>query len=310
MQQLLLGCGVNQCYGEDSWPKMLGKIACADLQEEEKKRIVNSHEVPAPLKAILVTQNHVNQALKGNSEHTFYGSIKSPDQRELLEKILDCGFDRILTTNYSYEIELAALGLETINDSCLKKISKSTRKADRVEPKYLLHTYNQVFRKGKEQQIWHIHGEARKSGSMILGHYYYGNILFRIKDLVNSRKDKYMRLGSSFVSDSWVDSFIMDDTYVLGFGFGMSEIDLWWLLNRKFKEKGNTGKLYFYEPFSDENKDKRKLLELFEVEVIDLGFTKEKNKVFPYEDFYHAALVDIQKKMKENKEGENSCPNL
>ena len=34
---------------------------------------------------------------------------------------------------------------------------------------------------------------------------------------------------------SWIDLFFISDVHVVGYGFDMSEIDLWWILNRRIR---------------------------------------------------------------------------
>ena len=88
--------------------------------------------------------------------------------------------------------------------------------------------------------------------------------------------------------------------------FDFSEMDLWWLLERKNREKFQHGKVYFYEPFSSENSIKYRLLSCYGAEVVNLGFRLEKAKSEKdqekvnkrnkkiYKEFYHKALSDIK----------------
>ena len=138
---------------------------------------------------------------------------------------------------------------------------------------------------------------------MILGHYWYGNLLRRIQNELDSRKNSYVRCqrnGKSIELNSWIDSFILGDVYVLGFGYGLSEIDLWWLLNRKQREKAEHGKLYFYEIQNEKEREKTALLELMGAEIINLGFSKTKTSEPDYQAFYQAAIEDIRLKMENN----------
>ena len=98
------------------------------------------------------------------------------------------GFDHILTTNYSYELELAGLNLPSdISDYQFKKLSNHTTAVEKVEPKYMLHSFNQITYNGVENNIWHIHCEARKIDSMVLEHYQYGSLFSRIKQGLEKR---------------------------------------------------------------------------------------------------------------------------
>lgn len=46
-----------------------------------------------------------------------------------------------------------------------------------------LHTYFQIE---NAPSVWHIHGEAARHGTMILGHYYYGKLLSKMQQYVSS----------------------------------------------------------------------------------------------------------------------------
>ena len=76
----------------------------------------------------------------------------------------------------------------------------------------LLQTYNRF--PGSSQEIWHIHGEARKPNSIVLGHLYYGNLLTRCSGYLYG--DAGCEEGEVF---SWVDAFMLGDVYTLGFGY-------------------------------------------------------------------------------------------
>lgn len=216
--------------------------------------------------------------------------------RYLIQEILDIGFDEILTTNYSYEIERTAH--PGMGSDCVK-LMHHTEEVQRAESKYLLHTYNEVKCGEKRSRVWHIHGESRKPESIILGHYSYGNLLKKYQTFFDDRKDKQSRNeknGLPPIVDSWLDAFVMGDVYVLGFGFDFSEYDLWWLLNRKKREKASHGRVYFYEPTKG-NEIKHMLLETYGVQIECLGYRQDKPD---YIAFYQDAITDIRKHIESN----------
>lgn len=165
-----------------------------------------------------------------------------------------------------------------------------------AEGKYLLHTYNEVAYEGATHKVWHIHGEVRKPSSVVLGHYYYGNLLGRHQNELQKRgNQQYYRQqhGQSAILNSWLDAFIMGDVYVLGFGFHFSEMDMWWLLNRKNRECARHGGLYFYKP-SRGNEVKASLIEAYGGKVENMGFWCAPPN---YKDFYDAAIEDIKSRV-------------
>ena len=305
---LLLGHGPCRSCGGVSWNEFLRMLARKE-EIQSGKCSVESLNCPEPLKAILVTDDHVDVALKDYWE-AYQPKIEG--DISLFQNILSSGFDDILTTNYTYELEQVALFPGKISKSKIKAMMRHTEGSKKAEGKYLLHTYNEVVVNGHQNRIWHIHGEARKPDSTILGHYYYGNLLCKIKEELSKR-----RYDKACECKSWIDSFVLGDVYILGFGFGLSEFDLWWLLNRKAREKTKVGKVYFYEPEPAGFSEKQELLRLLRctsngeplVHIRNCGFrnemilTAENEKIERlagnYEDFYRTALEDIRKTMVE-----------
>ena len=297
-QVLLLGNGINRAYNGKSWSELLLSIA-----KNEKAKIWLENKVviaPMPLQAIMLTNNNVEKTIK-DKKSDYFGGIRQKEQAKLLSTLLTLGFNDILTTNYSYELEQVNEKNYLINESKLKTMMKSF--ARKAEGKYLLKTYNEVKCDNVINRVWHIHGEARKPSSMILGHYLYGNLLTRIKE--HADKHSYWYNTFDYMNTeikSWVDSFIIGDVYILGMGGDFSEFDFWWLLNRKFNENANHGKLYFYEPKLSPTdikyqatQEKLELLKIFNVDVIDLNCVAKTSN--DYINFYKKAINHIKIKV-------------
>ena len=301
-QVLLLGNGLNLSYGGVSWTQLLKSINVNDHINDKTKL-----KCPMPLQAVLYTNNDIKSAMEDQKKNLF-GSLETEQQINALRRILSLGFDEILTTNYSYELELAAIGHNLDDDRLIKKMAEHTRKVKRVEGKYLLHSYNRVVFNGVENRVWHIHGESRKPDSMILGHYYYANLLSRMIQYVKEREDQYEyseKNGLTVETDSWLDAFIIGDVYILGFGCDVSEFDLWWLLNRKKRERAQTGKVFFFEPRTRGFNEKIELMRLLDVRPEDCGMEKpaknDPEKTEKYMLFYEKAINRICELMAENK---------
>lgn len=295
-QVLLLGNGLNRAYAGNDWSGLIKAIL-----QNPKVTFETIKDMPFPLQAVIASDDHVDRAIKDHKE-AFLGAENIESMRPSAERILSIPFDHILTTNYSYELErVADPGISRSGEECAK-IMAHTEKVDRAEAKYPLHTYNTVEFNGHIHKIWHIHGEARKAQSIMLGHYYYGKLLGKYqKELEESENKQYKRQqeGKPILQDSWLDAFIMGDVYVLGFGFDFSEMDLWWLLNRKKREKAEHGRVFFYEP-SYGNELKESLLEVYDVKVIDLDFREEMNDA-GYPSFYDAAIDHIGRTVMKNQ---------
>ena len=310
---LLLGNGLNRSYNKHgvSWTKLLEIMTV-------NKDIPNHIELPFPLEIVLRTNDHVDQVLRQQHEK-LYGNVEDVDYRSMLIELLTMGFDDILTTNYDYSLEMSASSYRGNFDNWLKKTVKHTNEVNRVEKIYLLHTYQLVKANGIENRVWHIHGEARKPSTMVIGHYMYINLVSKWRDKLINRNKQYMNWDFSKPSDCWLDSFVLGNVYILGLGMDYSEMDLWGLIKRKKREKAEPhGKVIYYEPHTPGNETKYALLKAYDVEIRDLGYRlldipdeevcdKDQEKEMAkrneiresnqesYRWFYKDAIIDIQK---------------
>ena len=365
---LLLGNGIDRAYDSHavSWTKLLEKMTTVkDLPKHET--------LPFPLEVVLRTDDHVDEALVKYSRE-LYGSVEDEELRCVLAKVLGMGFDEILTTNYDYALEGTAIYPKKVTDGWLRKSMKHTGEVARAENTYLLHTYQEAAMDGAADggagcaaaggaagmadcraagaanavvnRIWHIHGDARRPGSIVIGHYMYVNLVSKWREKLKDRAEKYkaweqarrlyeataVSSGEKAVkhvpaspeepSGSWLDAFVLGNVYILGLGMDFSELDLWWLLNRKKREKVSHGKVVFYEPEPPESAAKYALLRAYGVEVRHLNYQllpfvesdscdddlkavlDEQNREISafnktvYADFYKDAIKDIEIEMK------------
>lgn len=238
---LLLGNGINQSFNMASWKAMLDS-----LKSHFGTGHIEAAEMPFPLQAILLTENKLSEGVKVVAENMIQSDI-CPAQKELFERIFKLGFDAILTTNYSYELE-AALDSKFHPELLPHKYMMHTPFIKNPEKTYAMHTYYRFEHHGGYQNLWHIHGEARKPKSIVLGHDYYGKLIGKYREYLY--KQTYFRndtLEHGVEVDSWIDLFMLGDVHVLGFGYDYAEIDLWWLLSAKAGLKNAKGKTTFYD---------------------------------------------------------------
>ncbi len=266
---LLLGNSINQAYDCCSWDDLLRILSGKEISQKS--------QLPMSLRPILLTGNDIHARMTKFSEtQEAFGKISCNEMRYMLRSLLQKGFDEILTTNYSYELEIAATEKETITKYQLNKmIKRADGKGSPTEGKYFIHSYNEVKFSGTPNRIWHIHGAAKNPSSMVIGHYYYGNLLSKYKSYFDEEvKNRYVKEqeNDEVKIISWLDAFILGDVHVLGFGFDFSEFDLWWLLDRKKREKAEHGKLYYYVPSWEANslkfQEKAELLKCYDAEVV------------------------------------------
>ena len=305
-QVLLLGNGVNRAFGGGSWGQLIRDISCNESLPEDCVL-----HLPMPLRAILVTGDTVGVQLRQVKE-ILYGKLGDPGHVDMLRRLLEMDFDHILTTNFSYELEQAAQPDIQLSDQMLRHMMRHTDARRQAEAKYLFYTYGDLDWQGHRTKVWHVHGEGRKPDSMILGHYYYANLLEKISTYVKAESARYRReqeRGEPTRIKSWADAFLFGDVYVLGFGFDVSEFDLWWLLNRKKRERG-AGRTWFFAPqeYARESgiNEKEELLKVLGVEVRHCDSERVTGgtplqRSLGFRAFYERAMDEIETLMQDNK---------
>ncbi len=304
--QVLLGNGVNRAFGGGSWGQLIRDIACNDALPEDC-----ALHLPMPLRAILVTGDTVGARLREAGD-ILYGKLGDAGHVEMLRRLLDLRFDHILTTNFSYELEQAAQPGLALSDQKLRHMMRHTDGRRQAEAKYMLHTYGVVDWNGRLNKVWHIHGEGRKPDSMVLGHYSYASLLERISAYVRAEEGRYRReqgRGEPVRIRSWADAFLFGDVYVLGFGFDVSEFDLWWLLNHKKREREKAGGTWFFAPSErlaeDEINEKEELLRVLGVEVRHCDSLRAGGnpleRSLGFREFYERAMAEIEALMRQNR---------
>lgn len=150
--------------------------------------------------------------------------------------------NNIITTNYDKGIEFILCqmcGYEeaTHNDNDAELIY-SIRANKSFENKELRHTI----------KLWKIHGDVDRIKSVTLGFDQYCGALSKLNNYVKGKygsskstnqqntcnvpmKDKCK--NQNFDGISWAELFFKTNIYIVGFGMDFSEIDIWWLLNKR-----------------------------------------------------------------------------
>lgn len=286
-QVLFLGNGLLRACGGQSWDALLQTMT-------KRSDLPSSLASSMPLRAILITGNQVQASLKSNP--LLYGTPLPEDKNQPVRDLLAGGFDHILTTNYSYELEAAAQPDALLVKSRLPGMMKNVSPSGRADSKYLLSTYNEFSYQGVLNRIWHIHGEARKPGSIVIDHNAYAMLLGRYIEHMKQAGHKYIRAAEShseFPMYSWLDAFITGDVYFLGFGLDYSEIDIWWLMERKAREQANVGKIHYFDIGTVGFNEKQELLKALGCQVHNCGFVDRYGAKIDYLEFYKAAIQEI-----------------
>lgn len=299
-QVLLFGNGMVRAAGGPSWAELITGLVAKDKHLDEKW----IQNLPTPILAdALFSPNDTSR------QNDYFNALVKQDNicSDAMIELLQIPFDAILTTNYTHE-------LENIFRQYMHKRSTKSRTCRAPEQRFVVRLYNQVE---KGPQIWHIHGDIDKKSSIILSHDEYQRANAKIVEYNKQRRNDYCTYAHNLKFKSWFDYFMMGDVYIIGCGFDYAESDLWWLLNRRKREKAQeVGKIVYYDPNDkldhpnkvDERRLKHEVMTELGIECKDLGvFVRggtdtEKNE--DYHTFYHAAVQDIRARVAARCTGE------
>jgi len=295
---MLIGNGILKCYdgGYPDWNTIIAYIS-SNVE-------IELNAAPYPIQAMVTANMQDSYRRKRYAEYfckadstDFKNGYVYRQGNSIIKKILDLNSDAILTTNYTYEIEN-----ELCNNYNRFNESKKRNYAFWCDKKAnnRIHKFNRFLYNGITRDIWHIHGETRNISSIVFTHDEYSRITSDIVEYCRSAKNKYNNFSQSINMISWIDYFIIGDLYILGFGFEYSEFDLWWLLNRRVREKADIGKVHFFIPYW-ELKDKSSIKYIMDQLNVDVITGKDIVEEGKYFSFYEFAINKIKKIQEGNK---------
>lgn len=325
-QIILIGNGLERCYGQASWSAFLEKIAVRDTtpyidKKDEKGNVISKKvmDVPFPLLYELLSLKdpaplHIlSQDIK-EQEDKLAEELRKLDNvsNELTNRLPSLGADHVFTTNYPYCIE-KAFWPDPGSDFSDSRFRSSVRFNLNPEKKngkqvrevyYRLHSGYETINTDESHsrvRIWHIHGEIGTPRGVVVGSDRYGRTLNRIIECVSKIKYKDLASGKTRMElTSWPELFLFGDVYIIGLGIGTCETDLWWLLRRKQREKYNEGQVFLYE-YPDPTSISQTLLQAHGVTVVPIGAKKPATDE-EFRQYYRDALDNIANKIKHNKD--------
>lgn len=103
---LMLGNGIHRSFHDESWDALLKGMMDDRFTDDEWKQL--SSEVPYPLLAVIAAGDNLNIKMM---EKGMIMCQQTPAEGEkaILSIIPKLGFDAVLTSNYTYEIEKTAI---------------------------------------------------------------------------------------------------------------------------------------------------------------------------------------------------------
>lgn len=228
---LLIGNGLLQLAGGGDWSDLLASISTRPVDEASLKGI------PYAMRPEILCGVDMEEVQRKTA-----AGMTETRIHPFLSRLLDLPFDAILTTNYSYEIEIALSGKPWGNyqrQRSLRVLHGSAGVLDNTCMCNLVRTPQ-----GRTVPVFHMHGERLRRHSLVLSYYSYAKSVAKLHALNRERGDQYRERQADrrgIEAWSWLDYFILGDVYSIGFGFNLSEFDVWWALERKAREKARHG---------------------------------------------------------------------
>lgn len=225
-----------------------------------------------PIHIMIDTEEDIKTKLKGVMSNyvapTFYN------------KLADLEADNYITTNYE----------SFLNEPLMKrgyKLKYTECSTHNMEAHYTF------VNREKKIHLWNMHGSFELEEYIMLGLYEYCESVYKLKKMFDS---------SEIDKNSWPYVMLHSNVYILGFGLGYEEIDLWYFLTiRKRLIRANKiekNKIIFYS-IDDNTLDigKKKLLEALDVEVRIIDFDWSERA---YEKAYDYICQNIKNEMDES----------
>lgn len=329
---MLIGNGVNRLNPEESysWGALLSELNstsdfAVDLGNSLKPfplafdEMLHVNNIESELNEKL---KELKKKIRGAIEQQFE---KKKGYNEYHRKLVDLGYDNILTTNYDYAFQLS------VDENFFDK------KTDwAVNKQEIKHSLKRCYAIPEiNTKVWHIHGElfdsrklTKESGyyseeSIMIGYAHYVSYLNKIIENIkgksgNQKTDNQslmVRLKKEVNSPFWTDILFTHNVDILGQGLDFSENHLWWLINyrAKFIRKEETkhgvkinNSIRFYYPDIKNSAEKETSQEDYlhkNIDALKLKAVSELLKAFcvesipieckGYEDFYDK-FIDLQ----------------
>lgn len=282
---ILAGNGINRINNSFSWSDLIDNLISFIGAEGQ----INKDNKPFPLLyEEIVIEAMKNRGIEEKEVKKFIATETSKlHQNSIHEEIAKSNVSNILTANYDFTLENA-----------IKKSAETSDKGKIKQTTYSLfrHTEND------SKKIWHIHGDARISTSIMLGYEQYSGYLQKLREYVlggklyksystDSIKTKFE--NNSFEYDSWIEFFFTHDIHIIGLTLDFVEMHLWWLLTyrarRKHKSFPINNKIFFYYNSESHKEIKHRLELLKSCDVVPFSINTKKD----YEKFYLNAIKKI-----------------
>jgi hypothetical protein len=206
-------------------------------------------------------------------------SLEKMNSTKIYTKIAELKLENYITTNYDY---------------CLNQIFKQNFNIEEIshstEDVYSLRRRTELIDKESRKSIcniWNIHGELKKPATIMLGYDQYVGAMGKLESYLKGtyeytnrgKKESPLKMEDKLINPhffdnySWVDLFFNTNIHIVGLKLDYSEIDIYWLLNKRarlYRDIGSQIKIdnniIYYT--NDLDLSKHELLNSFNVKVV------------------------------------------
>lgn len=250
---LLFGNGLNLLSQNLSWKTLLSNVQAKDEAGLAVHDSLDLVDVPYPLQYdYILLSSDFRKKVQDVKDSTGWKKVVEDRQMDLKKAIIGemkdfksnliydqlsiLSFDAYLTTNYDHVL-----------DESLKAMGYQTELGDKSETNYNIRR-KRCWKKGSDlKTIYPIHGDMDIPRSIVIGYNHYCGTVAKISDYLKGSYKWKDENGKEFKIPSmlerlhnndgeiysWIDHIFMSDVYIVGLGLDYSEIDLWWLLDRR-----------------------------------------------------------------------------
>lgn len=287
---IFFGNGINRLSSKNiSWNHLLDII--------KGTRGFNNGQLPYTMiyeRIILEKPNKNGHILHDEFEvkNEIANLMEDIEKNKIYEDLFKLNVQNYLTTNYDYGFIHSIIESKEILLPIHEYSSEDVYSIRRL--KRIPNTNEDI------KHFWQIHGEIRKPATIMLGLDHYCGSIGKIDSYIKGWY-KYVENGepkneesieekfknNSFTNSSWVELFFTSNIYIIGFSLDYSEIDLWWIINKRARLKKSenlrnqiNNKIVFYCNNIDE--EKKGLLESLDIEVKIDELSDSKTKYYDY----------------------------
>lgn len=239
---IFFGNGLNRINGGVDWEELLKSLA-----KDGSTFKINSNTLR--YEAMYLSRSiHIRKhtPLRKITEYEIKEKIAEKLKEEqqgingIYKQLANLPISEYITTNYDYSLEL------TLQNEGYEEV-----KYDKSEKIYSIHRYRKYSNGNEVKRIWHIHGDLVVPQSIMLGYDHYCGSLAKINEYMKGTysfkhkhgkrenigkiEERLRKSKDGLAVRSWIDLFFAFDIDFIGYGLDLSEIDIWWVLNKRMR---------------------------------------------------------------------------